>query len=339
MGTAPRPTGWMTRLLATAAIGYAAAAVGAALALRLGADSWWPATLLAFGPRWLLGLPGPVLVIAVCVARRWWLLVPVVVAAAASAIVVDVRLPLRRASPGGAPGLAVLTLNAGGGRTPPARLRRLLDEEGIQIAAIQECDFEAADWKDTGWTLERDGHLCLLSRFPVREIDPRDPTDIHAFGGFGAAVRYTVDAPGGPLAIVNLHLATPREGLSAMFHERLGGAGRAALAANTAKRERESALVRAWIDRVTAGRPAIVMGDLNLPIESAIYRRNWSSFANAFSRCGFGLGWSKRTRRFGVRIDHVLLGGGLACETARVGPALGADHRAMIVRVKAPAAR
>jgi endonuclease/exonuclease/phosphatase (EEP) superfamily protein YafD len=97
--------------------------------------------------------------------------------------------------------------------------------------------------------------------------------------------------------------------------------------------------VRAWVDQITAGQPAIVLGDLNMPIESAIYRRNWSSFANAFSRCGFGLGWTKRTRRFGVRIDHVLLGAGLGCETARVVPALGSDHRGLIVRVRPPAAR
>jgi endonuclease/exonuclease/phosphatase (EEP) superfamily protein YafD len=72
-------------------------------------------------------------------------------------------------------------------------------------------------------------------------------------------------------------------------------------------------------------------------VESAIYRRHWSSFTNAFSRCGLGLGWSKRTRFFGTRIDQILLADGFACATAEVAPDVGSDHRGVIARIARPA--
>jgi vancomycin resistance protein VanJ len=327
----------MARAATVVAIGYAAAVVAALVALRLAADRWWPATLLAFGPRWVLGLPLPFVAILVSVARRWRWLVPVAIAAVALALVVDLRVPVGRASPGATPALAVLTLNADGTNTQPARLRRLLEDESIAIAAVQECDLESSDWSDGTWTFQRDKSMCLLSRFPIRDVEARDRVDILTFGGHGAAVRYTVDTPGGALTIVNLHLATAREGLSEVLEHGFGG--RAALAANSAMRDRESATIRAWVDGVTAGKPAVVMGDFNMPVESAVYRRHWASFPNAFSRCGSGLGWSKRTRRFGTRIDHMLLAGGVACENAHLAPGIGSDHRGVVARLALPAPR
>lgn len=333
----PRAPGTrLARFAAFVAVAYAAAVVAALLLLRFATDAWWPATLLAFGPRWVLALPLPVVAIVVCAARRWRWLVPVVIAAVSLALVVDYRIPLGRAA-GAGPALVVLTLNADGDATPPDRLRRLLEDERIAIAAVQECDLASGEWIDAGWNFQRDAGMCLLSRFPIRDSDVRDRTDITDFGGYGAAVRYTVDTPGGALTIVNLHLATVREGISEVLEHGFGG--RAALAANSAMRERESATIRAWVDGVTAGTPAVVLGDFNMPVESAIYRRHWTSFPNAFSRCGSGLGWSKRTRRFGTRIDHMLLGGGVTCETAHLAPSVGSDHRGVVVRLGLPAPR
>jgi endonuclease/exonuclease/phosphatase (EEP) superfamily protein YafD len=76
-----------------------------------------------------------------------------------------------------------------------------------------------------------------------------------------------------------------------------------------------------------------------MPVESAIYRAHWSSFANAFSSCGFGLGWSKRTRWSGTRIDHVLLSDAFACTGASIFPDVGSDHRGVVARITARPAR
>jgi vancomycin resistance protein VanJ len=302
--------------------------VGATIVLRAAADLWWPATLLAFAPRWVLALPLPIVVAAVCIMRRWRLLVPVAVAIAALLVALDFRIPLGRVATGGGSTLVVLTLNGEGGNTSPARLLRLLDSEGIQIAAIQECDLDPLAWNDGGWKLQRAAGTCLVSRFPIGDFEVREPTGV---AGRDVAVRYLVNAPDGPIAIVNLHLPTVRDGLEEVLAH--GPGGRRALADNSAMRERESAAIRFWVDGVTAGRRTIVMGDLNLPVESAVYREHWSSFANAFSRCGFGLGWSKRTRWFGTRIDHVLLGDGFACARASIAADVGSDHRGVVARI------
>jgi endonuclease/exonuclease/phosphatase (EEP) superfamily protein YafD len=73
-----------------------------------------------------------------------------------------------------------------------------------------------------------------------------------------------------------------------------------------------------------------VAGDFNMPIESAIYRRDWADFHNAFSEAGFGWGWTKWTRLFGVRIDHVLSRDGLVCTRAWIGGKTGSDHRPLV---------
>ena len=203
------------------------------------------------------------------------------------------------------------------------------------MAALQECDPQvaaAADaWKKDGWQVHREASQCLLSRFPIRKVEVLDPTEIRRRGGNGAAVHYLLDAPNGTLAIANLHLQTVRDGLDEVIHRAWRGS--AAMAANTAARDFESGRIRAWIDERRGTNGTIVVGDFNMPVESAVYRRHWSSLKNAFSRAGFGLGWSKRTRWHGVRIDHVLFSDELDCAGAGVGPDAGSDHRPVVVRL------
>ena len=80
---------------------------------------------------------------------------------------------------------------------------------------------------------------------------------------------------------------------------------------------------------------AIVAGDFNLPLESAIYRRDWATLQNAFSAAGFGLGHTKRSRWFGIRIDHVLAGSKSRIERCWIGPDVGSDHRPLVAELTA----
>ena len=93
------------------------------------------------------------------------------------------------------------------------------------------------------------------------------------------------------------------------------------------------------VQRVIASQslPLIIAGDFNMPVESTIYRRLWSVYANAFSKTGNGYGWSERASVRGipiaVRIDHVLTGKGLTPLLCEVGPDIGSDHLPLIADI------
>ena len=71
------------------------------------------------------------------------------------------------------------------------------------------------------------------------------------------------------------------------------------------------------------GGAALVAGDFNTPCEGSIYRTYWSSFCDAFTTAGTGLGHTYFADGAAVRIDHIMMGSRLAM------PPLpgGAGHR------------
>jgi vancomycin resistance protein VanJ len=143
-------------------------------------------------------------------------------------------------------------------------------------------------------------------------------------------VRYELAGPSGAIDVVSVHLETVREALDEVLHRAWRGAQ--GMRNNIAQRRFESGVARAYA--LDSKAPFIVVGDFNMPVESAIYREFWGSFTNAFSAAGFGLGYTKQTSYFGIRIDHVLLGPGWKCLRAWVGSeGAGYDHLPMITDV------
>jgi len=323
------------RLLAALVALYLLGLIGVAALLHIWADRFWLATVILFGPRWLWVLPLAVLIPATLFFKRRWLLAPL----GAAALVVlgpimgfELPSPRTITSSAGKHDLRVMTYNVGGGRAEPIALARLLEQIGPDIAVFQECAklFEdPAFFESKGWHVDVHWSGCLLSRYPIRKVDARDPTDVWEMNGAGLIIRYEIEAPGRVVDIENVHLETVRDGLEEVMHRAWRGAP--AMRANIEQRAFESKLARDWTER--ADGPLIVMGDFNMPIESAIYQRFWSRFTNAFSEAGFGFGTSKVTRWFGIRIDHVLLGPGWETQRAWVGPHLGLDHRPMIAEI------
>jgi endonuclease/exonuclease/phosphatase (EEP) superfamily protein YafD len=84
-------------------------------------------------------------------------------------------------------------------------------------------------------------------------------------------------------------------------------------------------------------RPVIVAGDFNMPADSDIYRENWQGYANAFSKAGFGYGWTVRGGHRGIvigaRIDHILTDGGMRVLRCETGPDVGSDHLPLIADI------
>jgi endonuclease/exonuclease/phosphatase (EEP) superfamily protein YafD len=324
-------------LLTTATWGYLAGVFAVTYLLLVLSDRWWPATMILFGPRWIWAVPLGVLVPAAARHRRA-LLAPLGIAASLVLLpIMGFELP----SPGviladkSRPDLRVMTYNVGGAKIDPTRLAPLLDHLAPDVALFQECNelLEGArqSLEQRGWHVDIQRGSCLVSRFPILAVDRRDQQDVWDMDGSGVIVRYEIAAPGIALNVVNLHLATVRDGLQAVLR-RASWRGAPQLEANIRLRDFESSIGRGWAGRATG--PLVITGDFNLPIESRIYDAHWSSFTNAFSEAGLGFGHTKETRWHGARIDHVLVGPSLRPIRAFVGPHLGGDHRPMVTDLR-----
>jgi vancomycin resistance protein VanJ len=95
--------------------------------------------------------------------------------------------------------------------------------------------------------------------------------------------------------------------------------------------------VSGWIGGLSEG--VVVAGDFNMPTDSAIYRECWSNLSNAFSKSGFGFGYTEWPTvggwRFGIRIDHILTGPRWRPQRCWVGPDVGSDHLPLLADVLA----
>jgi vancomycin resistance protein VanJ len=325
----------IARWLGRASWSYLAAAAIAWAVLWTLSDRWWPATLFLFGPRWVLLLPLVALLPAAVLLRRF-LLVPLFVAAVILLFpVMGLSIGWRswlRANEAGAP-LRVVTLNTGASDALALELPFLLERWRADIVALQECGeaLRNAVQRVAGWHGHVEEQLCLVSRYPTRDAKAiawdalRGARDA-GVGGSSQAVQYVIETPRGPIRVVNLHLETPRKGFEGAIQ-----LGVRRIGENTALRALESRWTREWLGRSEGS--LVVMGDLNMPIESTIYRRDWSNLCNAFSEAGVGFGATRDNGWIQVRIDHVLTGPAWRARKAVVGPVTGVDHRPVIAEL------
>jgi endonuclease/exonuclease/phosphatase family metal-dependent hydrolase len=300
--------------------------LGLWLLIRLGADRWWLPTLVIYGPRWVWTLPLGVFVPGALWLRPRCLLVLAGCLVVVAGPVMGLCLPWRQllAADAYGPKVRVLTCNVDNTHLNARALRALLEDVRPDVVALQEWvdEHEAPLFGHTDWHVRGGMGLCLATRHPVRHVDAL--TDEH--GWRDLITRDDLDTPAGTIPFFNVHLGTPREGLQAVLESRWKALPE--LRANLLHRAQESATVSRWVGRSDSH--LLVAGDFNMPTDSTIYRGCWSQFADAFTMTGLGLGHSKFTPWFGVRIDHILSGPGWRCRQCWVGPYVGSDHRPVI---------
>lgn len=299
--------------------------------LHFGGDRWWLATVLLFAPRWFYGLPLFVL-FPLAIWRRRRNLFPLAVA---SAIwlwpIMGLCVPWPTGAEDGLPKLRVLTCNLHGGEYVREALMNLVIHTEPDVVALEECSGETPLPIPSTWHLMRAGQLVVASRYPLRSerrsfrVHPQSPWPLLN------AVHCIVETPLGDIGFCSVHLLTPRQGLDAVLNRRtiVDPARSRPLRTETEYRRRESEELRAWIDGFAG--PTIIAGDFNMPIDSSIYRDNWSMRSNAFSVAGLGFGHTKITIKrgfqYGARIDHILFDDAFfGCRNCWVGPDVGSDH-------------
>jgi endonuclease/exonuclease/phosphatase (EEP) superfamily protein YafD len=274
-------------------------------------------------------LPLVVLLPAAWLLRRKGLLVPLGLAAAVIAgPVTGLCVPWRTMlspTPSG-PHLRVLTCNLhGSSAVDPQALEDFVLASLADVVALQEWPEAKAsslgNWP--GWHRHATPRLLLASQFPIRQVaELGHDSD----GRKGSVTRYDLETPAGVVHFFSLHLASPRDGIYEAIHDAPNGA--AAVRANIARRWQQSE----YVARQTADLegPVLLAGDFNTPPESAIFRRVWADYSDAFGAAGWGWGYTFHGGRTWVRIDHVLAGKGWHCAGCRVGPHVGSPHRPVL---------
>lgn len=308
---------------------------------RLGGDRWWFATLLLFGPRWVYLLP-TILLVPVCVLMRSLPALPLALGILVGLFpLMGLNLGWSRAGDPQQPPFRVLTYNIQRYSVTEQDFARLLATVQPDVAAVQEsAGWVPGGWHvPEGWYVERAEEMLVASRWPIRRTERsyfRLPGDER---GVVNAMYCVLDTPTGPIGLCNLHLDTPRRGLSAVLNrQKILDLRKTEYAERRiALRRQESQDVARWLSSFPE--PKIIAGDFNMPIDSRIYRAVWARYRNAFNRAGFGFGYTKQTVirgwQYGLRIDHVLTDDHWKATRCWVGPDLGADHLPVIAEVAA----
>jgi endonuclease/exonuclease/phosphatase family metal-dependent hydrolase len=308
----------------------------AAWALIYVGDLWWPATLLLFGPRWLLLLPLlPFMLAALCWRRRSLTLLLLTLVLILGPIM-GFNVPwhaVSSATPSGMR-LRVLTCNMHYQRPNVSVLERLLDDSHPDIVAVQELpSHEPFDYfAEDQWHIQRMPGLFLASRYPIRRAERLGRESMKEPGSLA---RYEVETPVGVVTLFSLHFASPREGLYEATHH--PAAGSAELDFNSALRRRQSENLVRLADEATG--LVVLLGDFNTPSESAVFRAVWVRYRDAFSSSGWGWGYTFRGAKTDVRIDHILLSPGWHCERCWVGPNVGSPHLPVLADLIGTSAR
>ncbi len=323
------------RLVALAVFGYLVCMLGALVVVQLLGDRTELGTLALFSPRHLIVWPWlPLVLLAGTVS--WRLAVASVFGALVTLFGVSGFVVPRPAADGASSDdlLRVVVYNTDESQELARRVRADIVAWDADVAALIDCRSGVARALRAvpSYTLVRTPFVCLVTRHEVVSHEPMppgpiDPDRVSGAGRAGRVHRFTLSVRGRPVTLYVLHLETPRDALWAARNFDLS-----LLMQNAEFRSIDSRVASRWVDRSAPG--LLVMGDFNLTVESAIYRRDWGDLRNAFQQAGAGFGHTMFAGRHRVRIDHVLGGGDLVPVSTRVLRGYPSEHQPVVAEFR-----
>jgi len=307
------------------------------LFMYVAGDRLWLATVLLFGPRWLLLLPIVLLIPFVIMYERR-LLFPLFLS------VLVIAGPLMRfnipfgthnnASDIGMRKLRVLTCNVDQAVCDRAELAKIINDMSVDVVALQEFPSDMKLTLPVGWNMVADGGYAIISRFQVQKIKTVSVKRPRQTWAFTCLLHVIVSTPTGEIDVCSIQLPTPRVGLMQTLDRHTGvrPSRRGLFYEETAFRHSAALEAHRYIE--TLKHPVIIAGDFNTPVDSTLYRAIWGDLTNSFSETGSGYGWTQRVSVSGfsyrARIDHILTGNGLTPLLSIIGPDIGSDHLPVI---------
>lgn len=163
-----------------------------------------------------------------------------------------------------------------------------------------------------GWNLVEADEVAILSRWPLgrAEVVPSKALQ------FRSLLAVEVQAPK-PFTAATVHWSSPQY-LRGVEEMRRGAR----------RQTTDFHQTLAMISSIKG--PLILGGDFNNPPHHKHMRSLSSRLENSFGARGYGLGWTFHRKLPLVRIDHILVGGGMKTETCHVGPSLDSDHLPLV---------
>jgi endonuclease/exonuclease/phosphatase (EEP) superfamily protein YafD len=337
----------MKRLSRYMLVLYLLALIAVCVGVRFDNGNLWPVTLFLFSPRWLVAIP-LVILVPLTVVVEWRLSLLYLLHGGVIVFLLQgfqFAGEQSQAASEQQTVLRVMTCNLGGGTIDTDKLVAMVASHDIDVVAFQECTWSVSlpVFQQLGWNHKQEANIAFGSPHPLGEIHVLARQTVSPYNPLAAlccevrlsrqSAETRVDEQSAQefvkIQVVNVHLPTFRPALAKARCLRsdtgaaIGVMGERyrTVAARTANRIRE-----------LAG-PVVVMGDFNVPVESAFYRDYWSSLQNAFCEAGTGFGYTKHTRLHGVRIDHVLADETWQVCAASVEDGFGGDHRPVIAEL------
>jgi vancomycin resistance protein VanJ len=340
-------------VLTLLAVAYTAALLLVVASFRFVGEAWWVTTAGLYLPRAGFALPLPLLALGLLIfgpRRLLWLLpLPVLLVLFP---LMGLRLGVTGTPRAHAAGssLRVLSYNIQSAVEAEA-VARAVSRAQADLVLLQEWDDRGTEPLFAvlpGFRRYVAGQFALYSRYPVSDIYVPPRVTIPPMRDRAARfIRYTIETPFGPTAVLNIHPVSPRNGLeefrrNAIIDQLREGSvapqeGIEALRTNAILRWRQAeAIVQEAIrvGRTTGGR-VIIAGDSNLPGLSRIFAQTLASFRDGFDEAGQGFGYTFPAERPWMRIDRILASPPLQFTRFEVLPDLASDHLAVTAQLTA----
>lgn len=334
---------WLLTLLLL----YAAILVVLTIMNKLGADNWWPGAFNLYLPQAVWALPGILLAPLTFKFARKWSWVPLLGVVWVAGPLMGFCWPSHTLgeSRGSLP-LRVMTWNVKYGTHDKFAHFELMDDidrNHPAVVLLQDAggvlDGSLKDYF-RGWNIRSYGQFVIASRLPLGELKV---LPLPYPGGRETCVRSQLQIGGTAVALYNVHLESPRQGLNALrVVKRKPGYLPGAVQRfenNVDVRFIQAQALREHI-RQEKG-PVIVAGDLNSPDASRVCATlREVGLHDAFDEGGKGYGYTyghfllqHRLPMFTfswMRIDHIMLSSHFQARRSWVGTYKASDHRPVI---------
>lgn len=305
------------------------------LSRRVGPEQWWLTCLNLYFPQAVWALPGVLLLLlAFAIDRRLALVLALCVLWVLGPLM-GLAVVFKRTTAPPEQRLRVMTYNVKYGLGDMRGVAAEILAADPDLLLLQDVGSRVTTYPPLAKFLrtrhvEAEGFYLVASRYPLSPMDYRPM-------GPDWYVRTRIEDARFPVAVYNVHLMTPRDGLQEMRAWSVDAVDE--IMSSAAVRLAQVDQLNRDLDRESG--PVLLAGDLNAPPESLVLRRLMSTrLQDAFGAAGRGYGYTYghtlRPRWSYMRLDHILFSRDFVALDSRAGGAVGSAHRPVVADLAYP---